>query len=114
MWFRLEESEKKIKTPESEINKIVTKIIQDIIISGSWKKEFIRKAQENFKTDERIEGLTGHTAFFETLKSKNLKNRLKEYEEKQRELASDLRNHLKKIKKEEKGRKQWLNQKKRE
>ncbi len=102
LWFRLEESEKKTKTPESEINKIVTKITEDLIISGSWKKEFIRKTQENFKTDEMIEGLTGHAAFFKTLKSKSLRNRLDKYEEKQRKLAFNLRELLEKAIREKK------------
>ncbi len=102
LWFRLEESEKKTKIPESEINKIVTKITQDLIMSGSRKKEFIRKTQENFKTDEIIEGLTGHAAFFKTLKSKSLRSRLDKYEEKQKKLAFDLRNFLEKAIREKK------------
>ena len=101
LWFRLEESEK-TKIPESEINEITTKVMRDIDISASRKREFIREMKENFKDDEMIEGLTGHIAFFKTLRSKSLGNRLEEYEEKQKELAFDFRNQLKKSKKRKK------------
>ncbi len=100
LWFRLEGSEK-TKIPESDINEITTKIVQDLNIPSSKRREVMRKYKEDLKHDEMIKELTGHIAFLKTLRSKSLISRLEEYEKEQKKLVFDLRNSLEKAKREE-------------
>jgi len=96
LWFKLEEDKQREATESKFLNEGIIKWAEDLNLSSSKRKEFMRRAQEYLEREEIIEGITGHIAFFETLRSKSLRNRLKGYEEKQRGLASSFRDSLEK------------------
>ena len=103
LWFRLEEDKQRETTESKFINEGIIDFAEHLNLSSSKRKELIRKARKYFETEQLIEGTTGHIAFFETLRSRNLRDRLNRYEEKQRELASSFPDSLGKSNKRKKG-----------
>ena len=102
LWFRLEEDKQREITKSKFLNEGVIKWAEHLNLSSSKRKELMRDMQKYLEREELIEGVTGHIAFFETLKSKNLRDRLNRYKEKQRELASSFPDSLKKSNKRKK------------
>lgn len=101
LWFRLEEDKQREITKSKFLNETI-KWAEHLSLSSSKRKEIVRYTQKHFEREELIEGLTGPMAFFQTLKSKTLRNRLDRYEKKQKELASSFRDSIEKSNKRKK------------
>ena len=90
LWFRLEEN-KKEKDIQSKIEEVRIRLTEDFNdISDNDKKEAIRTMRKKFEIRKFTREMAKDLAFFGTLKSKKLRDRLRDYEKKQIELSIDF------------------------
>lgn len=94
LWFRLQV--RKEELTEEQINEVIRKALEEFNVMPEKKKELLSSMKEEFEISQIADRFSGDFAFFQTLESKSLRQRLEGYEKKQMDIAHEMKEVLRK------------------